>query len=180
MTGSNLRSGWLSVVALAAAIGAFALMAEAGDKRSSATLSNSVQPGSVVVVTQWSGTKTRGEIIELTDCALVIRAAGELVRVPVEAIRTVALREPPKAAGPGRAMSGVAKHCDDAGCTRGALMYMGAAVLIKAFQGARRAPKVVYRAARRPGAAVAARVCPAASEPLDTTDPLFLKPEPPV
>jgi len=180
MTGSNLRSGWLSVVALGVAIGALPLLAEAGDERSSVELSKSVQPGSVVVVTQWSGTKTRGEIIELTDCALVMRAADELVRVPIEAIRTVALREPPKTAGPGGAMSGVAKYCDDAGCTRGALMYMGAAVLIKAFQGVRRAPKVVYRASRRPAAAVAARACPSASEPLDTANPLFLKPESPI
>jgi hypothetical protein len=180
MTGSNLRSGWLAVVALGVAIVALPLLAEAGDERSSVELSKSVQPGSVVVVTRWSGTKTRGEIIELTDCALVLRAADELVRVPIEAIRTVALREPPTTAGPGGAMSGVAKYCDDAGCTRGALMYMGAAVLIKAFQGVRRAPKVVYRAARRPAAAVAARACPAASEPLDTANPLFLKPESPI
>lgn len=180
MAGSNLRSGWLSVVALGAALGAFPLVAEAGDERSYVKLSKSVQPGSVVVVTHWSGTKTRGEILELSGCALVIRAADERVRVPIEAIRTVALHEPPKTAGPGGAMSGVAKYCDDAGCTRGALMYMGAAVLIKAFQGARRAPKVVYRAARRPDAAAAARPCSAASEPLDTADPLFLKPEPPV
>lgn len=180
MAGSNRRPGWLSAVALGAAIGVLPLMAEAGDERSFARLSKSVKLGSVVVVTQWSGTKTRGEIIELTECALVVRAADELVRVPVETIRIVVLREPPKTAGPGRAMSGVAKYCDDAGCTRGTLMYMGAAVLIKAVQGARRAPKAVYRAARPPDAAAAARPCPAASEPLGAADPLFLKPEPPV
>jgi hypothetical protein len=180
MAGSYRRRGWLSVVALGAATAAFPLMAEAGDERSSATLSKALNPGSVVVVTQWSGTKTQGEIIEVIDCALVLRVANEPLRVPIETIKSVAQHEPRKTNRAGGAMSGVAKYCGEAGCTRGSLMYMGAAVLIKAFQGGKRPPKVVYRATRAPDAAAAARPCPAASEPLDAANPFFLEPKPPV
>ncbi len=148
MAGSFFRSGRISTIALTLSLAACPITAEAQEERTSTALAKALSVGTAVTVTQWSGRKTQGHVIELSDCLLVLRAWNEPVELPIQSIKTIKRHQSKETGKTPGALSQVVRYCENASCTPGELMYMSAAVVLKAFGGAGRSTKTVYRAKR--------------------------------
>lgn len=143
-------TAWLS---LTLALVAGTAPAQQLDETPSTRLRKALTPGNTVDVTRWTGRKVRGQVLELTDCALVLRVSSEPVHIPFDAIRKVTRHQPRKTTRAAKMAKDVANHCDE--CSPGALVSLSVAALVKAFDGGGHASKVAYQAKQRPPTAKA-------------------------
>jgi hypothetical protein len=139
-----------AVAVLLAAPGAFA---EPPETRVTASLREAVTAGDHIGVTRWSGGKVKGQVVEATECFILMNVAGKALTIQMEAIKTVRRYPPPKPSA-GKAMLGAVEQCDRMECAPATLAAVGVAALIKGFQGLDRKSSVVYRGTRDRSASV--------------------------
>ena len=129
-------------------LGASAASAHPGAQEGPVPLTTALKAGDTIAVTRWSGAKVKGQVLETTECSIVIRTGGGALDVPQAAIKTVR-RYPPRKQNLGaKGMLAVAEQCQEAGCAPAALAYVGLAALFQAFRDLGRGPKIVYRGER--------------------------------
>ena len=141
---SQILSTALALV-LAAAPGAFAGLP---DPKGTAPIKSVVKTGDTIAVTRWSGAKVKGQVVEATECSVVVRAAGKSLDIPNTAIKTVR-RYPPSRQKPGaKAALAVVEQCDRIECAPATLAFIGVAAVFQGFKDLGRQPKIVYRGTR--------------------------------
>lgn len=136
-----------AVAVLLAASGAFAGPPETNLTTS---LRKAVKAGDHVGVTRWTGGKAKGQVLEATECSILMTVAGKALTIQRDAIKTVRRYPPPKP-NAGKAMLGAVEQCDRTECAPATLAVVGVAGLVKGFQGLGRLGRkstVVYRGAR--------------------------------
>lgn len=134
--------------ALAVSLSATTSSAAASAQDETSALRNAVKPGDSVAITQWSGPKLKGEVIEITDCSLVIQRAGKTLDLPSAAIKKVRRYPTPKQNLGAKGLLAFAETCDVTDCAPTAVAVVGLAALFQGVKDLGRQSKVVYAATR--------------------------------
>lgn len=145
---AGARCSQILSMVLALVLAAPSAFAAPTDPKGTASLRNAVKTGDVIAVTRWSGGKVKGQVVEATECSVVLRAAGKSLTVPNAAVKTVRRYPPAKQNHRAEARLDVVEQCDQIGCAPAALAVVGLAALFHRFQALGRQPKVVYRGKR--------------------------------
>jgi hypothetical protein len=139
------RAKHLGYAALIVALSATPLVAQTAGQ-SASTLRSALKPGDRVAVTRWSGAKLKGQVVEATDCSLVIQRAGKALALPNAAIKTVRRYPQPKQNLGAKGLLTFAETCDATDCAPTALAVVGLAALFQGVENLGRRPKTVYTA----------------------------------
>jgi hypothetical protein len=138
----------LGSMILALLLGATVAFAATDAQDGAVRIAPTVKPGDTIAVTRWSGAKVKGQVMEATECSIVIRTRHTAVEVPHTAIKTVRRYSPPQQTRSARAMFEIAEHCEQVECAPSALAYVGLAALFQGFRDLGRQPEIVYRGVR--------------------------------
>ena len=129
-----------------AVVGLAALPAQA-HAQSFEAISSALRAGDKVEITDWGGTRTRGQIAELTPCSIAVAQDGSARRFDASAVETIKLlrrleRSPARTTDAGA-------RCQEAPCMAMSLALAGTTAMGRGLSKLFARPQTVYRAPDR-------------------------------
>lgn len=118
--------------------------AAAGQADSFEDLAKVVRPGDMVEVTEWTRTRTKGNLAELTASSIAVVKDGRWFRIDAGDVKEIRLLRR-RGAGPTRAADAGAR-CADAPCMAMSLAFAGTTAVGRGVGRLFARPKIVYRA----------------------------------
>ncbi len=159
-TMSRVRRSHVLMLVLGLLLVPPAAFAAVSDAKGTTALADVVKVGDTVAVTPWSGGKLKGQVVDVTACSLVLRAAGESILIQAAAIKTLRRYPPRKQTPDPKAMLGAAASGQHTGYAPETLALLGVAAVFEGIHHLARKREVVYRGTRTRAARPA---CPAAT-----------------